>query len=70
MKISPNISIIQKEAHAACHPITIITIQMRLIGLKLIHLPLMDFLHMVVTDRKSTRLNSSHIEESRMPSSA
>ena len=23
-----------------------------------------------VTDRKSTRLNSSHIEESRMPSSA
>ena len=49
MKISPNISIIQKEAHAACHPITIIAIQMRLIGLKLIHLPLMDFLHMVVT---------------------
>ena len=25
---------------------------------------------MSVTDRKSTRLNSSHIEESRMPSSA
>ena len=24
----------------------------------------------VITDRKSTRLNSSHIEESRMPSSA
>ena len=49
MKISPNISIIQKEAHAACHPITIIAIQMRLIGLKLIHLSPMDFLHMVVT---------------------
>lgn len=49
MKISPNISIIQKEAHAACHPITIITIQMRLIGLKLIHLSPMYFLHMVVT---------------------
>ena len=27
MKISPNISIIQKEAHAACHPIIIIAIQ-------------------------------------------
>ena len=49
MKTSPNISIIQKEAHAACHPIAIIAIQMRLIGLKLIHLSPMDFLHMVVT---------------------
>ena len=49
MKISPNISIIQKEAHAACPPLTIIAIQMRLIGLKLIHLSLMDFLHMIVT---------------------
>ena len=49
MKISPNISIIQKEAHAACHPLSIIAIQMRLIGLKLIHLSPMDFLHMVVT---------------------
>ena len=55
MKISPNISIIQKEAHAACHPITIIAIQMRLIGLKLIHLSPMDFLYMVVTlDRQHT----------------
>ena len=49
MKLSPNISIIQKEAHAACHLLAIIAIQMRLIGLKLIHLSLMDFLHMVVT---------------------
>ena len=47
--------IVPKEAHAACHPLAIITIQMRLIGLKLIHLPLMDFLHMVVTlDRQHT----------------
>ena len=49
MKISPNISIIQKETHAACHPLAIITIQMRLIGLKLIHLSPMDFLYMIVT---------------------
>ena len=27
-------------------------------------------IHMTTGDRKSTRLNSSHIEESRMPSSA
>ena len=26
--------------------------------------------HSIASDRKSTRLNSSHIEESRMPSSA
>ena len=29
-----------------------------------------EFLHLEMGDRKSTRLNSSHIEESRMPSSA
>ena len=29
-----------------------------------------DGLHTAEKDRKSTRLNSSHIEESRMPSSA
>ena len=30
----------------------------------------MGFIDVVMLDRKSTRLNSSHIEESRMPSSA
>ena len=30
----------------------------------------MPFRHINDADRKSTRLNSSHIEESRMPSSA
>ena len=29
-----------------------------------------DFIHQVVEDRKSTRLNSSHMPKSRMPSSA
>ena len=29
-----------------------------------------DFVVGVLTDRKSTRLNSSHVSESRMPSSA
>ena len=31
---------------------------------------MLQMLALRVTDRKSTRLNSSHIEESRMPSSA
>ena len=29
-----------------------------------------DWIHVITTDRKSTRLNSSHMSESRMPSSA
>ena len=32
--------------------------------------PVVEFVEIESGDRKSTRLNSSHIEESRMPSSA
>ena len=34
------------------------------------HAPLIDGLFLLNLDRKSTRLNSSHIQKSRMPSSA
>ena len=35
-----------------------------------VSIPPADFFRILLGDRKSTRLNSSHIEESRMPSSA
>ena len=36
----------------------------------ILHKPSFDSLNDIVADRKSTRLNSSHVSESRMPSSA
>ena len=35
-----------------------------------VQIPLHDLLHIHIQDRKSTRLNSSHVKRSRMPSSA
>ena len=38
--------------------------------LRLEELPLLKLLRLLLLDRKSTRLNSSHSQQSRMPSSA
>ena len=44
--------------------------EIELVEMLLQLMPSMDMVRLVSSDRKSTRLNSSHVSESRMPSSA